>query len=621
MLRFRVNIGTKMQVGFAIVIALMLAMVYVGVDGLGDVVAAYEEEVMLINENRQLSAALETYIVEEARAVTEYVLTRDQEYHVVYEQARDGFDAIVVQLGVRIPTDQGQLLFGEIVRMKEEYEELIESVFSQRNLNPAQGIHIVANVLKEARDEMLAVLNDLVDYQTERMTNAQQLAISTRDRARLIMLIVAGVAVLTGIGIAFAMTRTIAGPVQRVAAAAGRLAEGDLRPYDLRVTSMDEVGDMAQAFERMIGNLREVMEQIQRTSGVVMEHGRQLLTVSREAADATGQIAAAVQQQSDGATTQVQRVQETLSAMEQLRQAIDQIASGANEQAQQVEATTRSLGEVVGSVNEVAASAGQAADAAARGTERAQAGGEAVLQVAHGIEEIRVSSSEVGQRIQELNDYSRQIGQIVDMISDIAEQTNLLALNAAIEAARAGEHGRGFGVVAEEVRQLAERSAGSTREIGVLIANIQTAVEAAVGAMQTGTEYVNSGSALAGNARDALDEIIAAISETDELARAIAGVAGRMEAMMPQMSTAMAEMASVTEENTAATQQMAAYSGQVVQSMDEVAAISEETAAGTEQVSASTEEVNAASDDMRQSVENLTTVAEDLERLVGRFRL
>src|SRR5690606_37321905 len=124
------------------------------------------------------------------------------------------------------------------------------------------------------------------------------------------------------------------------------------------------------------------------------------------------------------------------------------------------------------SIEEVSGSAGEVAEASARGAERARAGDDAVRQVVDGMEQIRAAVARVAQRIKGLGEDSRQIDQIVVMISDIAEQTNLLALNAAIEAARAGEHGRGFGVVAEEVRRLTQRSAEATREIGALIKSI-----------------------------------------------------------------------------------------------------------------------------------------------------
>ncbi|MFS8665232.1 MAG: methyl-accepting chemotaxis protein, partial [Limnochordales bacterium] len=227
----------------------------------------------------------------------------------------------------------------------------------------------------------------------------------------------------------------------------------------------------------------------------------------------------------------------------------------------------------------------------------------------------------VAQRMDELRQASQQIGQIVNMISDIADQTNLLALNAAIEAARAGEHGRGFGVVADEVRQLAERSSQSTRDIGLLIGSIQAAIDAANSDMQTGTEQVAAGMELAANAQAALEEIIAAIQTTDEVARTISASAAQMAKASPEMLAAVAEMASVVKENTAATEEMAASSDHVRRAMDQVVGISEQSAAGAEEVSASTEEINAAAEEMKRSMQSLMAIASDLDRLVDRFRV
>ena len=185
-------------------------------------------------------------------------------------------------------------------------------------------------------------------------------------------------------------------------------------------------------------------------------------------------------------------------------------------------------------------------------------GKEAVLHVAEGMAQIDSSVAEVSRRIDELGEYSEKIGQIVEIISDIADQTNLLALNAAIEAARAGEYGRGFGVVAEEVRKLAERSAESTRQIVSLIASIQTAVEAAIASMREGGAHVESGTRLAENAKSAIDGIIRAIAETDELSDAIWEAARLISEDSERVKAEVDQLAIAVEENTAAVEEMAA---------------------------------------------------------------
>lgn len=449
----------------------------------------------------------------------------------------------------------------------------------------------------------------------------QESVAATTGRSTKLMWGLALLAIMGAVAVQYILTRGIAGPVRQAAAAALRLADGDLTIDELQVKTGDEIEDMAGAFNRMIVNLRGMMAEIKQMSVALLDHGRSLLAVAHHSTDATTQIAAAIHQVAHGTDNQVQHMQRTGEAMGQLRQAIEQIATGAQRQAQQAEQTSRTLEEMVRSIEEVAASAQQVAEASSHGAERARAGGKAVAQVQEGMEQIRSASRQVAERVDELRNYSLQIGQIVDLIGEIAEQTNLLALNAAIEAARAGEHGRGFGVVADEVRRLAVRSAESTQEIGRIIASIQTAVASSVEVMETGTEQIESGSALARHARAALEEIIEAINTTDDLANTISRAAQQMAASGPEMMQAMSEMASVTEQNTAATEEMSASSDDVVRAIDEVAAISEQTAAGTEEVSASASEVNSAAQNMMHSVQKLNEMAADLEKLVARFTL
>ncbi|OUM99114.1 MAG: hypothetical protein BAA04_06540 [Firmicutes bacterium ZCTH02-B6] len=433
-----------------------------------------------------------------------------------------------------------------------------------------------------------------------------------------------GLAIMAIIGataVQILFTRGTAGPVRRTFHAALRLAGGDLTIPKLQIHTGDEIEEMAQAFNRMLTSLKEIISQIQRTGVTLTEHARQLLNVADETTAATAHIAAAISEVAQGTDNQVQHMQRTGSAMGELKKAIEQIAAGATRQAQQMEATTRLFEEIKQAIDQVADSARQVAEAAAEGTRRAESGGQAMEQVVEGITQVRVVTGQVAQHINELRGYSVQIGQIVELIGEIAEQTNLLALNAAIEAARAGEHGRGFGVVADEVRRLAVRAGESTQEISRLIANIQTAVDAAVEAIGAGGRHVETSTELAGRARDELQEIIAAINTTDDMARTISAAAQQMAAAGPKMLEAMDEMARITQENAAATQRMTAASDNVIHAMDEVAAISEETAGGAEQVSASTQQVNASAQTMKESVKELTDLADHLAELVGRFKV
>jgi len=450
-------------------------------------------------------------------------------------------------------------------------------------------------------------------HQTEALAAARGLL----QKSLLVAALVAVVVVLVALFLGRSMSR----PILHTAAAAVRLADGDLTMEPLRVGRRDEIGEMSTAFNESVLRLREMMKQIQETSAQLAERARRMARVAEQSSTATNQITAATQQVAEGANLQASTTHDTVRSMEHLRRAIEQIAAGAQQQSQQVHAMSQLTQRMLGALEEVSSSARLVAEGAARDLEAARTGGEAVQETVRGMGRLRDTVSQVAERVHELGTQSQRIGEIVGLISDIADQTNLLALNAAIEAARAGEHGRGFAVVAEEVRQLAARSAQSTRQVAELVASIQAGVDTVVKAVETGSREAEEGAVLARRAGDAFEQIVSGIQQSNERAQAIAAAAQHVTASSREMARAVEDVSGIAEENAAATEEMSSSSHQVSQAIEHVATVASQTAASAEEVSASTEEVSAAAHDMRESANSLMEMADRLAQLVGRFRL
>lgn len=343
------------------------------------------------------------------------------------------------------------------------------------------------------------------------------------------------------------------------------LAQGDLREREAKVKSEDEIGQLAEGFRKMRKQLHDLVTKVHMQSAQLAASSEELTAASGQAAQAANQVATSISDVATGNTAQMKAAKETTEVVETLSGSIEEISGNANEVAE------------------------QSVQAAAK----ARNGEQQVVNAVNQMNQIEATVSRSAKVVTKLGERSKEIGQIVDTISGIAGQTNLLALNAAIEAARAGEQGRGFAVVADEVRKLAEQSQEAAKQIASLLGEIQGDTEQAVLAMNDGTREVQKGAGVVNEAGVAFKEIMNVVSRVSE--------------QMKDISYSI--------------QQMAGGSRKIVNSFETIDKLSQQTAGETQTVSAATEEQLASMEEIASSSQALSQLAQDLQNAVSQFRV
>ncbi|MCE1254527.1 MAG: methyl-accepting chemotaxis protein, partial [Anaerolineae bacterium] len=402
------------------------------------------------------------------------------------------------------------------------------------------------------------------------------------------------------------------------AEAAQTLANGDLKT---RVELKSEKDQLGLAFNQMIENLRLMVSNMTQNANQLNQTSDQLLFDINQMNQSTEQITHVMREASGDTIGQVEALAQSSDLVKEVSRAIDGVARGAQEQASAVNKAADITAAISRAIDSVANNIESVSQDSQKAAETARQGAQTVEKTIEGMQSIREKVTLSSEKVQEMGQRSGQIGNIIAMIDDIASQTNLLALNAAIEAARAGEHGKGFAVVADEVRKLAERSSSSTREIGELVKNIQNSVNEAIAAMQSGSNEVETGVKRAGEAGLALQQILNAVEGVRQQTSHISNDAVNMRLAAGELVNSMESVSAVIEQNTAATEEMDASSSEVTRSIETISELSHANSQSIELASSAAQNVSEQVKSMADSIQHLAVMAEELRDSALHFDL
>ncbi len=438
-----------------------------------------------------------------------------------------------------------------------------------------------------------------------------------------------------------ALDQVVQDDFSRLSEALARLSRGDLRAgfqsarAPLGDRGGDEIGDLARSYDALSAGLTAVggeltggMAQLRALIGGVTQASRSLAIASEqtssaanEASVAVEQIARSVDSVADGAKRQAGQIAQAGAAIEELSRSAEMIADGAVHQAAAIGVATGGIQQLDDSIESLSSHGTDLARSAREASAETGGGTAAVSETQRTMLALREVSQRAADAMVSLEARSSQVEDIVQTIEQIADQTNLLALNAAIEAARAGEHGRGFAVVADEVRKLAERSGSATGEISAILSAIRRDTVSAAQAMRASDASMEGGLAVAKRAGDALTGVERAIGTTSSVADELADRARQMRAASLRITESVSSASAAVEENAAAASQMRSTTHEVTSSIVPVATAAQEQSAAAHEAALATTELAAGVQQIDATARALRGQAADLDALVARFVL
>jgi len=535
------KIGTRLALGFSVMLLIMVVISGVALTGF----AKINRKVDVITDDKWPTVVLLHAVYDDinvvARALRNAIILSDAA-EVKKEldriaKAREEVDKNLGKLDGTIVSGEGTSLLQAIKDRRAAYAAVQKEIIALiESGGKARAGDLLVTQLRPVQKAYFEAVDKLIAYQATQVNSAGDDVEKTYRLAQRVIVTVLVVSLIVAALIGFVIARSITVPLGRAVQVNRSIADGYLK-VAVTVDRRDEIGQLNESAKQMVENLRTVIGHLAATSDQV--------------ASAAGQLNANA---------------------EQMANASEEVAAQAG--------TIATAGEEMATTSgDIALNCNRAADGSQQASSAATEGAGVVRNTVEVMGRITDKVQASARTVEALGTRSDQIGQIVGTIEDIADQTNLLALNAAIEAARAGEQGRGFAVVADEVRALAERTTRATREIGEMIKSIQAETKGAVVIMQEGVREVESGAEQASRSGAALQEILAQINDVTQ--------------QVSQIATAAEEQTATTSE--------------ISNNIHQMSEVVQQTARGAQ--------------DSSEAANGLARLAEELKGIVGQFRL
>jgi len=534
----KLSLKMKLAAGFGALLVILLAMgviSYTSVQKVAELSALVDQE----GEATYYAASVFSRVNDQKAEYRAFLLTNQpaemDRYAANGLKLADELD----KLQANLSTDKGRETVTHLRQTLDAYHAIIERATGlHRAGKQKQAIAFTITPKSDAvRADLGKTVTNLLAIENDLRTSGRQKEAAAESNAITLILTLATLGILIGALMAAIIVRSVTGGIRPMVVMIEEIAANNLTVEDMQISSEDEIGKAGLALNRMKNNLRQMMQSIAATA----EH----------VASASEELSSSAALQAQGAETQRGQTDQVATAMQEMSSTVQQISENS----------------------------AHAAEASRQAADIAGKGGGIVDETLARMRAIADSVSSTAKRVEALGKSSDQIGRIVNVINDIADQTNLLALNAAIEAARAGEQGRGFAVVADEVRKLAERTSSATKEIAQMIQTLQNETQVAVTAMEEGRKRVDEGVQTTAQAGDSLKEII--------------GTSENVGSVITQIATAASQQSSATE--------------QINQNMESIAQLVKESADGAQQSA--------------KACHDLSELALDLQKMVSSFKL